>query len=82
MHIIPWSLVSALVEASKVVFMAHNLQSRMFHQWSYKVCIYFNLLVFEDLINMKQIKQRDKLLHSSSTHLYSVFHPIAVFFSS
>ncbi|XP_077959094.1 testis-expressed protein 47 isoform X1 [Gasterosteus aculeatus] len=27
----------ALVEASKVVFMAHNLQSRMFHQWSYKV---------------------------------------------
>ncbi|KAM8836433.1 testis-expressed protein 47 [Spinachia spinachia] len=27
----------ALVGASKVVFMAHNPQSRIFHQWSYKV---------------------------------------------
>ncbi|KAL6094488.1 uncharacterized protein ACO6RY_15887 [Pungitius sinensis] len=27
----------ALVEASKVVFMAHNPQSRMFQQWSYEV---------------------------------------------
>lgn len=61
------SHLSTLLEAPKVVFMAHNPQSRLFQQWSYKVCFLSLLLVFDRSIKMRQIQKYSVSVRCCST---------------